>query len=132
MAYAREFGAQRAYRDYREMLAIEDLDCVFMVTNYDDRGRPRFPAIAIDVMRAGCHAWIEKPPAADLAEIDAMMTVERETGKFVQVGFKKMFTPANEKAREISQRPGVRRGLPTDRSLSPGRSAVRDPLRPGG
>ncbi len=103
--YAREFGAQRAYRDYREMLSIEDLDCVFVVTNYDDRGRPRFPTIAIDAMRAGCHAWIEKPPAADLAEIEAMMTVERETGKFVQVGFKKMFTPANEKAREISQRP---------------------------
>ena len=52
-AYAREFGAQRAYRDYYEMLAKEDLDCVFVVTNYDDRGRPRFPAIAIDTMRAG-------------------------------------------------------------------------------
>ncbi|MGH2530688.1 MAG: Gfo/Idh/MocA family protein [Thermomicrobiales bacterium] len=105
VAYAREFGARRAYGDYREMLDKEELDCVFVVTNYDERGRPRFPGIAMDAMRAGCHAWIEKPPAADLAEVEAMMAVERETGRFVQVGYKKMFTPTIEKAREISRRP---------------------------
>lgn len=103
--YAREFGARRAYSDYREMFDKEELDCVFVVTNYDELGRPRFPRIATDAMQAGLHVWIEKPPAADLAEIEAMMAIERETGKFVSVGFKKMFTPSNEKAREISLRP---------------------------
>lgn len=102
--YAREFGAAHAYTDYREMLAKEQLDCVFVVTNYDEEGRPRYPQIAIDAMRAGCHVWIEKPPAASLDEVDAMIAMERETGKFVQVGFKKMFNPAYVKAREISQR----------------------------
>lgn len=104
-AFAREFGASRAYTDYREMLANEDLDCVFVVTNYDEEGRPRYPRIASDAMRAGCHAWIEKPPAASLAEVEELLAVERETGRFVQVGYKKMFVPTYVKAREISRRP---------------------------
>ncbi len=104
-AYAREFGASRAYTDYREMLAREDLECVFVVTNYDAQGRPRYPRIASDALRAGCHAWIEKPPAASLAEIEELQAVERATGRFVQVGYKKMFVPTYEKAREISRRP---------------------------
>ncbi|MBM4418823.1 MAG: Gfo/Idh/MocA family oxidoreductase [Chloroflexi bacterium] len=104
-AYAREFGAERAYADYREMLARENLDCVFVVTNYDERGRPRFPGIAMDIMRAGANAWIEKPPAANLAEVEAMQAVERQTGRFTQVGYKKMFVPTYIKAKEISQRP---------------------------
>jgi predicted dehydrogenase len=104
-AYATEFGAARAYGDYREMLEKESLDCVFVVTNYDELGRPRFPGIAMDAMRAGAHAWIEKPPAANLEEVEAMQAVERQTGRFVQVGYKKMFVPTYMKAKEISQRP---------------------------
>jgi predicted dehydrogenase len=34
-----------------------------------------------------------------------MMSASRETGKFVAVGLKKMFAPANVKAREIIARP---------------------------
>ncbi|MAF10873.1 oxidoreductase, partial [Candidatus Poribacteria bacterium] len=101
--YAREFGARRAYDDHQTMLAEEELDAVFVVTNYDENWLPRFPGIAMDAMRAGAHAWIEKPPAGSLAEIDEMIDVERETGKFVQVGMKKMFFPAIEKLHAISE-----------------------------
>lgn len=38
-AYAHEFGARRAYRGFLEMRANEDLDCVFVVTNYDETSR---------------------------------------------------------------------------------------------
>jgi hypothetical protein len=48
--------------DYGDMLARERPDAVTVVTNYDAQGRPRYPAIAMDVLRAGAHAWIEKPP----------------------------------------------------------------------
>jgi predicted dehydrogenase len=102
-AYARDFGGQRVYDDHQKMLAAEELDAVFVVTNYDENSLPRFPAIAIDAMQAGAHAWIEKPPAGSVAEIDNMMAVERETGKFVQVGMKKMFFPTISKLHAISQ-----------------------------
>ncbi len=100
---ARVFGAARVYTDYRMMLERETLDAVFVVTPPDEAGRPRYPAIACDAMQAGVHVWIEKPPAASTEEVRAMQNVEAQTGKFVGVGFKKMFAPANVKAKEFSQ-----------------------------
>lgn len=104
-AYRKEFGAERAYTDYKEMFEKEDLDCVFVVTNYDENGEPRFAQIAIDAMNAGIHAWIEKPPASSLTDVERMIDTSRSTGKYVQVGYKKMFVPSYEKAREIIERP---------------------------
>jgi predicted dehydrogenase len=63
-AFAAKFGAANAYADYRAMLAQETLDAVFIVTGYDPLGRPLYPAIAMDCLAAGCHVWMEKPPAA--------------------------------------------------------------------
>ena len=103
--YAREFGAERAYGSAAEMLTHERLDAVFIVTNYDEQGRPRYPDLACAAMEAGAHAWIEKPPAASVAEIERMMATEQRTGRFVQVGFKKMFFPAIAKARAIAAQP---------------------------
>lgn len=104
-AYARQFGALRWYTDHREMLEKEEgLDAVFIVTGYDPEGRPQYPRLAADAMRAGCHAWIEKPPASSVAEVEEMMGVSRETGRFVMVGFKKCFYPAIERTKEIVSR----------------------------
>ena len=100
-AYATQFGARASYSSHEEMLEAEDLDAVFVVTSHDDLGRPRYPDIAIDAMHAGAHVWIEKPPASSVAEVQAMRGVEQETGRFVQVGLKKMFFPAIAKAKEI-------------------------------
>jgi predicted dehydrogenase len=103
--FAKLFGADRTYAEPDEMLAAErDLDAVLIVTDYDVRSRPQFPKLAVEVMRAGAHAWIEKPPAASVDEIDAMLAAERETGRFTMVGFKKCFTPAMRKVREIITR----------------------------
>jgi predicted dehydrogenase len=101
----RQFGAGSVYTDYHEMLAKEALDAVFVVTGYDPQGRPLYPAIAAAAMRAGAHAWIEKPPAASADEIRQLMQISSETGKFVLVGFKKMFFPANVKAKTLITQP---------------------------
>jgi len=101
-AFAARFGAAEAYSDHRRMLAEEKLDAVFIVTGYDPEGRPVYPRLAIDCLRAGCHVWIEKPPAASCAEIEAMQAAARAAGKQVLVGMKKMFFPANEKAKELA------------------------------
>jgi predicted dehydrogenase len=103
-AYARQFGARAHYTSYKDLLADDEIDAVFVVTDHDELGRPRYPAIAIDAMQAGVDVWIEKPPAASSHELRAMLDAERETGHFVQVGFKKMFFPAIVKASEIVSR----------------------------
>jgi len=104
-AFAQKFGAEKAYSDYRDMLAQEKLDAVFIVTGYDAAGRPLYPAIAADCLNAGCHVWIEKPPAASCAEIDIMRSAAKKNGKHVVVGMKKMFFPANEKAKALASEP---------------------------
>ena len=102
--FARTFGALRSYSDHHVMLEKEDLDAVFIVAGYDGNNRPLYPPLAIDCMRAGCHVWIEKPPAASVAEIEEMMAVEKETDRFVLVGLKKAFFPAIQRMKEITER----------------------------
>jgi predicted dehydrogenase len=92
-AYARQFGAPAHYTGHRQMLERERLDAVFVVTDYDERAHPRYPQLAVDALRAGAHAWIEKPPAADMGEVQAMLDAERETGRFVGIDKLRSVTP---------------------------------------
>ncbi len=102
-AFARQFGAGAACDDYRKLASRDDIEAVFVVTNYDERGRPRYPRIAADCLQAGKHVWMEKPPAATCAEIEQVQAVARTAGKNAMVGMKKMFFPANEKAKALTQ-----------------------------
>ncbi|CAN5472111.1 Gfo/Idh/MocA family oxidoreductase [soil metagenome] len=97
--FARQFGALNSYGDYREMLEKETLDAVFIVTNYDEFGRPNYCRIAKECLQAGKHVWTEKPPAATTKEIEDLAAVAGDRN--VMVGFKKMFFTANEKAHEL-------------------------------
>lgn len=99
--YARMFGAAAVYADHREMLRREQLDAVFIVTGYDAAGDVQATAIAEQCLRAGVDVWMEKPTASSLAAIEALRAAERETGRFVMTGLKKMFTPAMEKVKSI-------------------------------
>jgi predicted dehydrogenase len=99
--YGRLFGAGSMYSDYRGMLREQQPEAVIAITSYDDHGRPRYPEIAQECMTAGAHVWIEKPPAASAEQVRQMMRTSRQTGRFVMVGFKKMFFPAHEKAKQI-------------------------------
>jgi predicted dehydrogenase len=109
--YAKRFGAERSYSNHGAMLEGENLDAVLIVTGYDAEGRPTYPPLAADCLRAGKHVWMEKPPAATSAEIEALIAVSRQTGRFAMVGLKKCFYPAIEKAREIALRPEFGRPL---------------------
>jgi predicted dehydrogenase len=77
---------------------------VFVVTNYDADGTPKFMRLAQECMKAGVHVWTEKPPSASVTEVEETIRISRETGRFTMVGFKKCFFPAYEKAKEITER----------------------------
>ena len=104
-AFARKFGAPHSYADHRQMLERERPEAVFVVVGYDPQGRPAYPDIVVDCLEAGCHVWMEKPPAASTAEIERMQRAAERAGRNVMVGLKKMFFPANEKAQELMSRP---------------------------
>ena len=108
---ARQFGALRWYTDYAKMLEQEELDAVFVVLNHDAAGRPQYAPVAVDVLRAGRHVWIEKPPASSLAEIEQMQEARDQAQRSVQVGFKKPFYPAIQHAKQLMAQPEF--GAPT-------------------
>lgn len=103
-ACARMWGARQSYTDLDEMLEHDRPEAVVIVTDYDERGLPVYPALAAKAMRADTHVFIEKPPAGSSDEIRALMATAEETGKFTMVGFKKMFFPAIAKAKDIMSR----------------------------
>ncbi len=104
-AFARLFGAQRYYTDMEKMLVQEELEAIFLVTGYGPDHRPTYPALARKALEAGCYVWMEKPPSTSSKEIEDLITVSQETGRFVMVGFKKCFTPALQKVKEWIQKP---------------------------
>jgi predicted dehydrogenase len=100
-AFAAKFGAASAYSDYHRMLEKEELDAVFIVVGYDERGRPLYPDITVDCLNAGVHVWMEKPPAALCSDVERMQAAAEANGKNVVVGMKKMFMPASTKAKAL-------------------------------
>ena len=65
------------YLDYKELLARDDLDAVFVATTWITHAR-----IAIDAMRAGKHVAMEVGGAASIEECWQMVRASEETGKF--------------------------------------------------
>lgn len=75
------------YDNHEEMLANEDIDLVSVCTP------PYVHAeIAINAMKAGAHAIVEKPMAASLKECDDMNRVSEETGKTLSIISQNRFT----------------------------------------
>jgi predicted dehydrogenase len=101
---ALQYHASAVYADYREMLARERLDAVFVIVDYPD-GLPRYSEIAIAALEAGCHVWMEKPPGRSAAEVRRIIDARDRARRVCVVSMKKMFLPTVEKMKEISLRP---------------------------
>jgi predicted dehydrogenase len=100
-AYAKQFGAERAYADHREMFAAETLDAVFIVTTYEPDGTVQATGIALEALAAGLHVWTEKPCAGSLGDVEALAAASRAADRFVMVGLKKLFFPTIAKVKAI-------------------------------
>jgi predicted dehydrogenase len=62
-------GVDRGYEDYRQMLAVEQLDIVAICSRWVDQHHAMLMAAA----EAGCHVYMEKPFCRTLAECDAVV-----------------------------------------------------------
>jgi predicted dehydrogenase len=74
-------GIPHAFEDYRELLALEEIDAVSICT-------PTFThaAIAIDALRAGKHVYLEKPATMNEQEMRDVLEAARQSNKVFIVG----------------------------------------------
>jgi predicted dehydrogenase len=93
---AQQWKIPHVYQDYREMLAMEDVEAVSVCT-YNQAHR----APTVDALRAGKHVMVEKPMAATLDDAAAMTQAAHETGQILMVAVWTRFSPPRQAAKAI-------------------------------
>lgn len=89
---AKKYHVPNHFTDHRDLLA-SDVEAVLLCQS-DPKTQ-----IALDVLNAGKHLFIEKPICFSLEETDAIIAARQRSGKVGQVGYMKVYDPAFEYAK---------------------------------
>lgn len=90
-AFARERGIGHATKDLAESLARDDVEAVILASP-----TPLHAEQAIACMRAGKHVLVEIPMAESLADSEAVVQTQRETGVVAMAGHVRRFNPSHQ------------------------------------
>ncbi|QOR67197.1 Gfo/Idh/MocA family oxidoreductase [Cytobacillus suaedae] len=86
----------RAYTDYNELLASEDVDAVSVCTpNY------LHAPISIAALKAGKHVLCEKPMATSREEAEAMIAAAEASNRKLMIAHNQRFVPSHQKAQAL-------------------------------
>ncbi|MDX2033216.1 MAG: Gfo/Idh/MocA family oxidoreductase [Blastocatellia bacterium] len=94
--FAREFGARRWYADWRELLADDEIDAVYVATPVSLHAEQTIAAA-----EAGKHVLCEKPMAMDVDECDRMIAACRANGVALSIAYYRRFYPVLHRVREL-------------------------------
>jgi predicted dehydrogenase/threonine dehydrogenase-like Zn-dependent dehydrogenase len=95
---ATQYQAAYCTTDYEAILKDDQIDLVMITTRHDLHGQ-----MALQALRAGKHAFVEKPltlKVEELAEIEQFYA-ENPNGPLLMVGFNRRFAPAMQTIRQI-------------------------------
>ncbi|MEY4914547.1 MAG: hypothetical protein RJA02_816, partial [Armatimonadota bacterium] len=77
-----KFAVEHILEDYHKLLAMPEIDAVSVCTPNGWHKQ-----ITIDALRAGKHVLCEKPMAMNASECLEMISVSKETGNKLQIGY---------------------------------------------
>jgi phthalate 4,5-cis-dihydrodiol dehydrogenase len=86
-AFCEDF-AIRATPSFEELLALDDLDAIYVATPHQFHAEH-----VVAALRSGRHVLVEKPMALTLADCDEMIAAQRESNKVLQVGHTHAYDP---------------------------------------
>lgn len=95
-AFANEFGAQKWYADWRELLADPDIEAVYIATPVHLHAEQTIAAA-----EAGKHVLCEKPMALSVAECDRMIAVCAANGVQLGIAYYRHFYPVLARMKEL-------------------------------
>jgi len=86
-AAAEKFDVPHQFSDYKQLLAMDEIDVVSVCTPNYLHKQP-----TVDALNAGKHVLVEKPMAMNAQEGREMLEAARKSGKKLQVGFMTRFS----------------------------------------
>ena len=93
---AAEFGIEKAYDNYWEILNDASIDAVSVATpTFTHKG------IVIDALNSGKHVLCEKPPALNADEVQACVEAAKKSGKLLMYGLVLRFRPQTRYLKEF-------------------------------
>lgn len=84
---ADKFDVAQVFSDYRELLAIREIDAVSIATPNAHHKQP-----TIDALSSGKHVLCEKPMAMNADECREMIQAQRQSGKILQIALQWRFS----------------------------------------
>ncbi len=97
---AQNFGFSIYTTDYTEILKMDEVDVVFVVTPHATHGR-----ITLEALRAGKAVFVEKPLTIYQDELEEIERFLCENGGYLTVGFNRRFSPHTEFLKKFIKRP---------------------------
>ena len=92
---SQDLGDAKAFKDYKQMLKMKDIDAVSVCT---PNWLHKEPTIA--ALKAGKHVMVEKPMAMKASEAKAMCDTAKAAKKVLTIGFQHRFSPTAQFARK--------------------------------
>lgn len=97
---AKEFGAPgaRVYQDYRDLMADEEVEIVYVLTPNVSHCE-----ISVAAFEAGKHVLCEKPMAASLEDARTMMDAWKKSGKMFTIGYQNRFRADSQTLKRLCE-----------------------------
>ncbi|SDH00572.1 Predicted dehydrogenase [Lentzea fradiae] len=93
--FAGKFGIERAYGDYRELLADRDVEVVYVATPHAQHHE-----VTLAALDAGKHVLCEKPIGLSVAQAEEMVARAAQRERFLMEAMWTRFNPLVRKAQE--------------------------------